>query len=76
MQPSIDLSTETSLGWAEWGIVIAIVLIAGIYLWRKLFVKKGCACASCGKEKTCDIKNKSQVEEQPIMLPKSTGQTK
>ena len=33
MTPSIDLSAETTLGWTEWGILIAIATIACLYLW-------------------------------------------
>ena len=56
MHPSIDLSSETALGWAEWGMLIAIAVAAGVYLWRKFLIKKGCACAGCGKEKNCTKK--------------------
>lgn len=69
MQPAIDLSHETAFGWTEWGIVLAVLIIAGLYVWRKLFIKKGCSCSGCGKEKSCTIKPQ-QVEEKPIVLHK------
>jgi hypothetical protein len=62
MTPSIDLSAETTLGWTEWGILIAIAAIACLYLWRKFFIKKGCACSSCGKAKGCSRKPQQENE--------------
>ncbi|MDO4795624.1 MAG: FeoB-associated Cys-rich membrane protein [Brachymonas sp.] len=73
MQPTIDLSHESAFGWSEWAIVLAVLAIAGFYLWRKIFVKKGCGCSGCGKEKSCAIKppqTPQQVDEKPIVLHK------
>ncbi|MDO5686835.1 MAG: hypothetical protein Q4G42_05585 [Neisseria sp.] len=57
MNPPIDLSSEAATNWGEWGVVIAVAVIAGIYLWRRFFVKKGCSgCAQggqCGKKMPC-----------------------
>lgn len=47
MNSRIDFAQEASIGLFEWALIIVIVLLAGIYLWRKYFIKKGCAgCAS------------------------------
>lgn len=43
-------------------MLIAIAAIACIYLWRKFFVKKGCACSSCGKAKCCSGKPQHENE--------------
>lgn len=69
MQPSIDLSHETAMGWAEWGLVLLVLIVAGIYLWRKIFVKKGCGCSGCGKEKTCAVKPQAG-QEKPVTFHK------
>lgn len=53
MDSSVDLSSEAAVSWTEWGIVVLLLVLAVFYLWRKLFVKKGCACAGCGKAGSC-----------------------
>lgn len=50
--PAIDLNTESSVAGWEWILIGTAVLIAGIYLLRKLGGRKG-GCGSCGKANAC-----------------------
>lgn len=50
MDTKFDLSNEAGMSAFEWGLIIIIAVIAGVYLYRKYFVNKGCAgCASSAK---------------------------
>lgn len=56
MNSKLDLAGEASVGFFEWALIIVIVLLASIYLWRKYFVKKGCAgCASSRGRNACSL---------------------
>lgn len=56
MNSKLDLAGEASTGFFEWALIILIVLFAGVYLWRKYFIKKGCAgCAGSGDDESCPL---------------------
>lgn len=65
MNSKLDLAGEASVGFFEWVLIIVIVLLASIYLWRKYFVKKGCAgCTSSRGRNACSMQ--INPKESPI----------
>lgn len=61
MNTKLDWTQEAGSSFLELFIVIALAIAAGVYLYRKYFIKKGCAgCASSGKAGGCSSSQASQ----------------
>jgi hypothetical protein len=54
------VTTETGFAWTDAGIVVAVIVVAVIYLYRKLWHKRG-ACPECGNEDGhCEVKRQNE----------------